>query len=240
MSESGIFVYTKIDDTTAALGTGNLSVDGNGFVEKTAVKGVVIVPSFFGNLRVVSVKSYATRGCHQITKFILPETITTLEYGSFTYMNGLKEAIFPASIITIKDNNDFFCNAEKIYFRKGSRVETIGKLFLQNSYVVKEFIFPSSVKSIGGDFAYKCPSLQHVSFCGKTDFSGISSAFVSCENFISVFVSYEYQGLSFGGKTIEIKEFYSCFPVYDICLTKKCIKSQHSFSFTIITLLYLS
>ena len=130
MTVFGRFVYTKISDTTAALGTNEGSiVDGNGFVEKTQVKGVVKVPSYFGSLRVVSVLEYATRNCHQITKLILPNTIKILEEASLTTMNGLKEVIFPASIITMKNLIDYFGNAEKISFEKGSRITQIEDSF---------------------------------------------------------------------------------------------------------------
>ena len=233
MFESGKFVYTKLSDTTAALGTGNRSVDGNGFVEKTKIKGVVKVPSYFGSLRVVSILEYATRNCNLITKIILPNTITTLESAALTMMTKIKEVIFPASIITIKNNNDYYVNAEKISFEKGSRVTSIGNNFIRYSKVVKEIILPSSIQSIGSYFADNCISLERVSFCGSTDLSSIVKALNACSYVATVFVSYEYVGKSFGGKAITTKDFYNCFPLHDNC---KTIKYQRCYKISKITI----
>lgn len=76
MTVSGIFIYTQLNDTTAGLGTGNKSVDGNGFVNKTQIKGVVNIPSSFENLRVISILSYAIRKCHLMHARLLYEDLS--------------------------------------------------------------------------------------------------------------------------------------------------------------------
>ena len=238
MPEWGIFVYTKQSSTTAALGTGNTNVNGNGFVAGTAIKGVVVVPSYFDNLRVVSILTYATRHCNEITELILPNTITTLKHAALTAMDGLKEVKFPASIITIEGNNDYYTNAEKIYFAKGSRVVTIGANFIRVSKTVKEFTFPYSVQSIGASFADCCTCLERVYFCGSTDMSSISNAFSSCPNFQKVFVSIEYQADSFGGKGIEKSKLVQCFYQNGLCLTMKC-KYTRSFNPNLIMIIVI-
>jgi hypothetical protein len=225
MSVSGIFVYTKLDSTTCGLGTGNTNINGNGFVNKTETKGDVNVPSYLVGYRVVSILTYATRSCHLITKFVLPNTITTLELAAFTWMEGLKEVVFPASITTIKSNNDFYTNAEKIYFEKGTKVTTIGAYFIRYSHAVKEIVIPSSVQSIGSNFAEYCSNLMYISFCGSKDFSVISNAFLGCTNFLYALITNDYKGNLFGGKRVVVKLSNNCLPLKDRCYTHKYVNS---------------
>jgi hypothetical protein len=213
MPDNGRFVYTVIKGTeTAGLGTGDRSVDGNGFVEKTAISGEVVIPNSINNYRIVSLLEFSVRNCNQITKLVLPDTLLTLEYGALTILAGIQELRFPASITTIKDYNDCYTNANKIVFERGSRCTSIGIGFCRYSIKVEELTIPSSVRSIASLFAQGCSGLKRVYYCGNEgDFSLIQNVFNGCQNTIDVFVSYEYNGTSFGGKSIIRKAFSECF-----------------------------
>ena len=216
MSTSGIFVYTILSTTTAGLGIGDDGVDGNGFVEKTKVSGVIKVPSFIGQYRIVSLLTRATRMCNLITKLILPDTLETIEFASLTEMSGIKEVRIPASVVTIKSNNDCYRNAKRIIFEKGSRLTSIGSYFMRYSPYIEEVVFPSSVKEIGSYFAQECTGLKRVYHCGNdVDFSSISNAFDNCPNkgSIKIYVSYNYNGTSFGGNSLIIKS-EQCFAAH--------------------------
>ena len=227
MPTSGIFVYSILNDEKAGIGTGNISVDGNGFVETTRVSGVVSIPSFIGTYRVVSILSYATRKCNLITKIILPNTLTTLNSASLTELSGIEEVKIPASITKIYDYNDCFRNAKRIIFEKGSRLEYIGKYFMRYSPYIEDVVFPSHVKELGSYFAQGCTGLKRVFCCGNNiDFSAVTYIFdgVANKNNIQIIVSYEYAGQSFGGFSVLVKTFEQCIAKQKIpiCSASKC------------------
>ena len=144
----------------------------------------------------------------------LPRSLSYLEDASLTCLGGIKEIIFPASIIYLGNRIDTLSIATKVIFERGSRLETIGEYFLLNSRQLKEITIPSSVVSIGKHFLTNCTKLEQIMFCGKTDFSGLAESFEKCNNLKSTIVSKEYNGTQFAGKSIEIKDFNECFPVF--------------------------
>ena len=204
--EFGIFVYTEIDDETIGLGTGLLN-DGNGFVNSIQVSGHVIIPSYINGKRMITLRMYSLRNCNLITKLTLPRTLKYLEDASLTLLSGIKEIIIPASIIELGNRIDALSSIKKVIFERGSRLEKIGDYFLQMSNEIKEIEIPSTVKSIGSYFLYNCLNIEHVIFCGIANFANLENSFSYCYNYKSAIVSKEYQGTSFGGREIEIKDF---------------------------------
>ena len=229
MTVSGKFVYTVISDTTAGLGTGIQGSDGNGFAEATSVSGEITIPSSFGQYKLISILTYATRNCNKITKLVLPDTLIKLEFASLTEISGLKEVRIPASVTTISGNNDCYRNARRIVFESGSKLTQLGENFMRYSPYIKEVVLPYSIKTIGSYFAQGCTGLKRVYFCGSdADFSSIADAFDNCPNKakINIFVSYDYKGTSFGGFSVLTKTFSQCFASQKNCITRplKCTK----------------
>lgn len=240
MSVYGIFVYTPYEDKTAGFGTGIISEseNGNGFVEKTNVAGVVKIPEYMNGYRIIKILSYSIRCCALITKLILPCSLTSLEYGSITVLPGLTELFFPASIIVIGDCIDVFANAERVFFEKGSRVTQIGAWFLRISPKLKEFSIPPFVEIIGKGLFQGNTGLKKLSYCGTTDFSSITQSFEQCSELKSVFVSHEYSGSVFGIKSVTIVSFNQCDHGPILCRTKVChSKSVNSFLVVFVFLL---
>ena len=215
--ENSKFVITTISENEAYLGDFS-KTDGNGFVEKTNIKGEVIVPSVILNYKITGIREFATRQCSLITSLILPNTITILERAALTWCDGLEIVVFPASIITINGNNDYFHNAKRIYFEENSRVQTIGENFLRECHELTEFIFPKSLQSLGALAFDNCPKLIKCSFCGETDLSSISTPFRSSPN-VLVLVTKNYKGLSFGNRGIVIVPYMLCINNEVFCKT---------------------
>ena len=239
MPQSGKFVYTTIDDKTAGLGTGTQFESCNGFVAKTEVSGVVVIPGFIDGYRIVSLLSFSVNGCAKMSKLVFPNTLLTLEYGSFSQIRGIKEITIPASVIKIGDNNDAFHSIKKFNFEKGSRLESIGNHFLRISTLIEEITIPYTVTYIGSYFANGCTSLKRVSYCGKADLSSFSPAFSDSNNVNEVIVSYEYTAASFGGKSITQKAFGVCFSLPErkfSCANKRTRGIQSIQALTLITI----
>lgn len=238
MPNDGFFVYKFLTDDTAGLGD-DTADDGNGFVQKTAVSGVVVIPEYFQNHRITEIMWHATRYCNSITKIKLPKTLTTINDASLTTMNGLKEIIIPASVTEIKERCDCFENLKRFVFEPGSRLKTIGECFLQYSKKLTELVLPSTVTSIGAFFLCSCANIRVVSYCGTADLSGMTDAFSGCNNYQSVIVSREYPKDLFGSKSVTVKDFSQCF-LQGKKITCMCNKNQHSFGPSVVLYLLIA
>ena len=225
MPTFGNFVYTEIDSKNVALGDDSKE-NCNGFVDSEKAVGHVTIPDYIQGKRLTQLKYGSLRRCDYITKLTLPSSIVTLDEVSVTCLYGINELVIPASVITIGHRIDTFTFITKFVIERDSRLQTIGEYFLQKSPLLKDVVIPSSVISIGSHFCEDCTNLKHIIFCGKTDFSSISSAFINCNKFEKAIVSKDYPKTSFGGKSVEAMDFRKCFPYF------KCISNiKNSFNF---------
>ena len=240
MSNDGFFVYIVKSDGTASLGTGDLGVDGNGFVQKTQVSGIVKIPSVIQGYTLTSLSTYSFRNCNLITKLILSDTIVTLETASITCMSGITELVIPSSVAYLRDRIDVFENLKVLVFENKGRIRSIGSYFLQKSCEIEEIYIPDSVTSIGEYFCYNCSKLKHVHFCGIQDLSSISNALNDCPLYENTIVSTEYTGSSFGRKQI-IKKLYSqCITKFDKCLSYSKIRHNcFNLLFSVVVMLFI-
>ena len=205
----GIFVYTPIDSNTASLG--DISVtNGNAFVLKTAISGVVSIPPVIGSHTIVNLKTYCFRYCDHITKLNLPNSLISMDAASLTTLISIKEVIIPSSVVTMSNLIDYFTIATKFIFEPGCRLTTIGTHFLQYSPCIVELVLPPFVNSIGQYFCYYCQSLNSVYYCGSNGFDNILNSFQECPMISKVIVSKEYPVLSFGSITVSIRPYNEC------------------------------
>ena len=221
LSDEKYVIYT-ISNFEAYLGDTSKQ-DGNAFVEGKNIAGDISIPSVIAGYKIVGVKSYAIRNCHKLTSLILPNTIKHLELGAYTLCDLLKEVVFPASIEQIDDLNDYFRAATKIYFEENSKINTIKDYFLQHCYEVTEFVFPSSLKSLGANAFVSSSKLSKVTFCGSADLSSVESPF-SGSKIILILVSPRYTGTSFGGHPFVVIPYDFCMRNVLHCETKYSIK----------------
>ena len=230
------FVITPINEKEAYLGVGS-DDDGNGFVDKTNVKGEIIIPPFICGYTITGIKTYATRNCKLITSLTLPNTITHLDRASFTWCDGLETVVFPSSIETMDGNIDYFHYAKHIYFEKNSRIRSIGENFLRVCQELTEFTFPKSLQSLGSLAFDQCPKLIKVSFCGETDLSSIENPFRSSSN-VLVLVTRNYKGASFGNKAIVVVPYNLCIYNQIFCPTIYNKNTSYSLSLLVFILIY--
>ena len=207
----GKFVYKIINegDKTAKIGDESED-DGNGFVEKTNISGIIIVPEFINNYKIISLGNYAFRECNKITKIILPRTLIEIKSQSLTTVRNIKSLVIPASVTTIGNRMDWFNNLIHFRFEEGTRITIIGDYFLQNCWKLEKFEIPSCITSIGSYLTYQCNVLKTIYYCGLNTFDNITNAFNECPEFIQVIVTMEYPASLFGQKSTSIQEFYNC------------------------------
>ena len=212
MPNNSIFVYSILPEPgTIGLGTGLID-DGNAFVEGINVTGNIVIPSQIDGYTVVSLLYHSIRNCGHITGLTFPDTLIRIEDVSLTVLPSIKEINIPSSVIYLGDRIDTFRNLKSFTFRDGSRLETIGTFFLQNSYSITHLILPSSIKSIGDDFCLSCHSLIFVSYCGKSDFSLVKMS--ETPKYKYAIVTEEYPTLKFADKEIKITTYLNCyFPI---------------------------
>jgi len=109
IKNNGVFVYTVLTSTTAGLGDASTD-DGNGFVLKNEISGVVKIPSYIDGYMITELLYRSIRNCPKITRLILPKNLEVINSVSLTMVQGISELVFPASLVKIGDRCDvFFC-----------------------------------------------------------------------------------------------------------------------------------
>ena len=143
----------------------------------TPADGALIVPSQVDGYIVKAIGSYVGKNCENITLLKIPDSVTWISGGAFTYCTSLGELVlgdgltgiggYSYSNVDTDSNNGYeqygafagCVNLTNIVF--GSSLETIGnQCFARCS--VGNLVFPDTLTSIGVQCFWKCSSLKSV------------------------------------------------------------------------------
>ena len=144
----------------------------------TSVKRVVL-----GN-SVVSIGTYAFRGCSSLTSILISEGVVSIE-GAFYGCSSLTSVHIPESVTSIGDLAFYNCHSLTSAYIP-SRVTSIKGTFRSCESLTSVYI-PEGVTSIGSDTFASCSSLTSINIPeGVTSIGG--GAFYGCTGLTSVYI----------------------------------------------------
>lgn len=157
-------------------------------------------------------------------KFIIPDSVKSIEYGAFEYCDNLKSIIIHDGVTSISEYAFEYCtNINSIIVGKGIKsigqyafyectnltnislpngVESIGWDAFNSCLNLKEIVIPNSVSSIESQTFRKCTSLESV-IIGENVKKINSYAFFDCANLTSITIPNSVTSIGDGA-------FYNC------------------------------
>jgi len=135
-------------------------------------------------------------------EYSIPDTVTYVNYGSFSGCTSLESVIIPDSVQTIGSSAFERCTSLKSITIPNS-VTSIGESVFKGCNGLESVIIPDSVTAIGYRAFLGCSKLKSVSYLGSKDLgSSTSDVFSFCDALAFVCVQPEYSLLSFCGKSV--------------------------------------
>ena len=170
-------------------------VISNGCITDVTVKDDAVlenytVPAKVDNISINSVGDAAFLGT-KITTLTIPETVTSIGGGAFSFCN-LSKVIFNASSCKIskyknsynqlylEQNPAFFGNASLTEFEFGSKVGSIPAYACTNIYSLETVKFNKTVSEIGEAAFYGCSALKNIDLSNLTEIG--AAAFNGCNS----------------------------------------------------------
>ncbi len=136
---------------------------------------------------VTTIGEYAFDGCSSLTYVTIPNSVTTIGEHAFAWCSNLTSVTIPNSVTTIGEFAFFYCESLKsVTIPNG--VTTIGNYTFTNCKSLTSVTIPNSVKTIG-EFAFDgCNSLKSVTIPNSVTTIGWR-AFAYCRNLTRVTIS---------------------------------------------------
>jgi len=108
-------------------------------------KGEYIIPS-----SVTTIEYYAFSGCSGLESVSIPSSVTTIKKSTFSMCSSLENVTIPPSVTTIEDSAFANCSSLKsVNFQSPSSVTSIGKQAFYGCWRIDSIDIPPSVTSIG-------------------------------------------------------------------------------------------
>lgn len=127
----------------------------------TTAKGVVEVPAEIDGLPVKVAGEHAFAGNQNVTKFILPDTLTTLGKGAFWGDTALTSVTIPEGVTQIKDETFLNCMSLSNVFLP-ENLKSIGVRAFYNCNQIESLKLPATVKSISSQAFDSCRQLRTI------------------------------------------------------------------------------
>ena len=135
-------------------------------------------PTYYGDLHILDDEG------NEITKLVIPSTITRIGYFAFYHARNLTSVTIPASVTSIGDLAFAFCDRlESITI--GTGVTSIGNEAFKECYKLTSIIIPTGVTSIGYSAFQGCSGLTSVILSEGVECIG-DSAFYDCYRLTSI------------------------------------------------------
>lgn len=127
----------------------------------TNATGVVEVPSEIDGLPVKTAAEHAFAGNQNVTKFVLPDTLTTLGKGAFQGDTALVSITIPDKVTQIKDETFLNC-MNLCNVTLPSKLTSIGVRAFYNCNQIESLRLPATVKSISSQAFDSCRQLRNI------------------------------------------------------------------------------
>lgn len=187
---SAVWSYDKASKTLTVSGSGQ--VVSNSWWQSFKVKKLVVEEG------ITILASYCFNGM-QFTQVKLPESLTEIGRGAFSYANRLQEIKIPSSVTVIGDSAFSGCRL-LTEVRVPDTVEILGTYCFGQCDNLQSVELPKRMKDIGEGMFDCCGSLKEVIWPSRLETIG-KSAFAYCQ-------SLEKLSLPKGLKRIDEKAFY--------------------------------
>lgn len=141
-------------------------------------EGTLVIPEYYGNLKVTAVAEYAFNDCALLTGVIMPSGVTTIGSLAFGGCKRLEFAAFPSALAEIGDNAFDGCYALS-NVTIPSRVSSIGA----NAFEccgLRTLVLPASLESVGNYAFYYCNRLRRIVSLAKKPPVAFDETFESC------------------------------------------------------------
>lgn len=148
--------------------TGVTEILRNTFDSFTELDSIVFPPN------VTALRQYAFYKCKLSKLSVLPNSITTIEYGVFLNCDMTK-LVIPDSVTTIGGGAFQSSKIEEISLPQG--LTELSEYLFSNCYYLKKIVIPASVVKIGKQALMFCSNLQNITSLAKTAPTVISGAF---------------------------------------------------------------
>ena len=136
-----------------------------------------------------------------ITKCIIPNSITSIGRWAFSYCDSLKEVTIPNNIVKIYDSVFYICKSLTSVIIPDN-IESIGNSAFYKCKSLKEITLPNSVESISNYAFYRCESLTSITIPKSMTYIGVD-AFYDCDSL---------KEIVFKGKTLKQVKRMENFP----------------------------
>ena len=157
-------VFTKNSDGTCYTGIGD-----NGTAVSPSTTGTVTIPGYVQGYTVTAVGVSSFKGCEQITKVIIPNTVEGI-YNAAFWKCGLKEIEIGNGVTKVDDYTFWECNNLKAIVFPSS-LKTLNRCAISDCPALKEITLPSSLKTIK-EWAIKgCSALEKITCLSSTPLS---------------------------------------------------------------------
>lgn len=150
---------------------------------------------------VTSIGNNAFKYCENLQEITIPDSVTSIGWGAFGFNTKLTKITLPKNLYRIQDSTFKGCtNLAQITMPEG--ITSIGREAFYDCSSLKEITIPNKVTSIGIQSFHNCSSLTNIVIPKKVN-SIAENAFEYCTNLEEVVI---LEGVT----DIETKAFYSC------------------------------
>ena len=158
------------------------------------VSGAISVPSSLGGYPVTAIGDYAFWGCYSLTEIKIPNSVTSIGYGTLAYCSNLESIIVESgntvyhssgNCLIETDTKNLISGCKNSIIPNDGSVTSIGEYAFMYCTSLTEITIPDSVKSIGEEAFCSCENLATVTIGNSVTSIG-DYAFYSCENLATV------------------------------------------------------
>lgn len=141
-------------------------------------EGTLVIPEYYGNLKVTAVAEYAFNDCAMLTGVIMPSGVTTIGSLAFGSCGRLAFADFPSGLAQIGDSA--FCGCYALTnVSIPSRVSSIGANAFECCRL-RTLVLPANLASVGIYAFYGCDRLKRIVCLAKKPPVAFDETFESC------------------------------------------------------------
>ena len=181
----GLDFYPK-DDGTYAVAVGNAK-----YLSK------IVIPSTYLGKAVTGIVKQGFVACPNLTEIVIPDSVTSFDYGAFMDCSSLASMTIPDSVTYIGEHAFLYCSSltsidvdpDNAYFKSidGNLYTKDGKTMIQYAIGNQDtsFVIPDGVTSIGDCAFLDCSSLTSVVIPDSVTSIG-STAFANCSSLTTI------------------------------------------------------
>ena len=176
---------------------------------ETKPKGTLMIPATANGYAVAAIGNKAFRNCYDLTKVIIPNSVTSISTSAFSGCDAMASITIPEGVTNIGDNAFYRCEELTSVTLPGS-VTSLGNGAFGYCSGLTSVNIPEGVTKIGDNTFFSCSSLTSVSI--PNGVTGIGSmAFTNCAKLESIVIPE-------GVKTIGSDAFTGCRAMTEISI----------------------